>query len=179
MVGSSTLVAALPTAAAADDELERSGARETARRGLEAFEQQRYAEALELFNRAESVVHAPTHLLYVARAHVALGQLVSARETYLKLTREELPAMAPVAFKDARKSAATELALLEPRIPKLTLEVGDVPGAQVVLDDAVLDRIDAIVPPGTDIGSLEAAYNPPAVTQANLRRRPTAERAAA
>jgi aryl-alcohol dehydrogenase (NADP+) len=52
-------------------------------------------------------------------------------------------------------------------------------GAEVVLDDAVLDRIDAIVPPGTDIGSLEAAYNPPAVMQANLRRRPTAERAAA
>jgi aryl-alcohol dehydrogenase (NADP+) len=52
-------------------------------------------------------------------------------------------------------------------------------GAEVVLDDAVLDRIDAIVPPGTDIGALEAAYNPPAIMQASLRRRPTAERAAA
>jgi aryl-alcohol dehydrogenase (NADP+) len=68
-------------------------------------------------------------------------------------------------------------ALLGPR----TMEQLDdmLAGAEVVLDDAVLDRIDAIVPPGTDIGSLEAAYNPPAVTQANLRRRPTAERAAA
>ena len=68
-------------------------------------------------------------------------------------------------------------AILGPR----TMEQFDnlLAGAQVVLDDAVLDRIDAIVPPGTDIGSLEAAYNPPAVTQANLRRRPTAERAAA
>ena len=52
-------------------------------------------------------------------------------------------------------------------------------GAEVVLDDATLDRIDAIVPPGTDVGPLQAAYNPPAVTQAGLRRRPTAERAAA
>ncbi|MGA2492648.1 MAG: aldo/keto reductase [Roseiarcus sp.] len=52
-------------------------------------------------------------------------------------------------------------------------------GAEVVLDDAVLDQIDAIVPPGTDVGPLEAAYNTPAVTQATLRRRPTAERAAA
>lgn len=52
-------------------------------------------------------------------------------------------------------------------------------GAEVVLDDAVLDRIDAIVPPGTDIGSLEAAYNPPAILKAELRRRPIAERAAA
>ncbi|MGO7424374.1 aldo/keto reductase, partial [Rhizobium ruizarguesonis] len=33
-----------------------------------------------------------------------------------------------------------------------------------------------IVPPGTDTGPLEAAYNPPAVIQPNLRRRPPAER---
>jgi aryl-alcohol dehydrogenase (NADP+) len=52
-------------------------------------------------------------------------------------------------------------------------------GANVVLDDATLDRIDAIVPPGTDVGPLQAAYNPPAILKAELRRRPTAERAAA
>jgi aryl-alcohol dehydrogenase-like predicted oxidoreductase len=52
-------------------------------------------------------------------------------------------------------------------------------GAEVALDDEVMDEIDKIVPPGTDVGPLEAAYNPPAVTQAGLRRRPTAERAAA
>jgi aryl-alcohol dehydrogenase (NADP+) len=52
-------------------------------------------------------------------------------------------------------------------------------GAEVVLDDTVLDAIDAIVPPGTDAGPLEAAYKPPAVTNASLRRRPATERAAA
>ncbi|MBY5763562.1 aldo/keto reductase [Rhizobium leguminosarum] len=52
-------------------------------------------------------------------------------------------------------------------------------GAGVSLTDEILDRIDTIVPPGTDTGPLEAAYNPPAVTQPNLRRRPTAERFAA
>jgi aryl-alcohol dehydrogenase (NADP+) len=52
-------------------------------------------------------------------------------------------------------------------------------GSEVVLDDQVLDRIDAIVAPGADVGALEAAYDPPAIKQANLRRRPTAERAAA
>jgi aryl-alcohol dehydrogenase-like predicted oxidoreductase len=51
-------------------------------------------------------------------------------------------------------------------------------GAEVVLDDKVLDQIDKIVPPGTDVGSDAAAYNPPEVTQANLRRRPDNERAA-
>ncbi|QKD01567.1 aldo/keto reductase [Mesorhizobium loti] len=52
-------------------------------------------------------------------------------------------------------------------------------GAEVVLTDAVLDRIDGIVPPGTDVGPIDAAYNPPAVLKPELRRRPTAERAAA
>jgi aryl-alcohol dehydrogenase-like predicted oxidoreductase len=51
-------------------------------------------------------------------------------------------------------------------------------GAEAVLDDEVLDQIDKIVPPGTDVGSDAAAYNPPEVTQANLRRRPNNERAA-
>jgi aryl-alcohol dehydrogenase-like predicted oxidoreductase len=52
-------------------------------------------------------------------------------------------------------------------------------GAEVRLSDAVLDRIDQIVAPGTDVGLNEAAYNPPAILKADLRRRPTAERAAA
>jgi aryl-alcohol dehydrogenase-like predicted oxidoreductase len=52
-------------------------------------------------------------------------------------------------------------------------------GSEVALDDSVLDRIDEIVAPGTDVGPLEAAYNPPAVTQPILRRRPAAERKAA
>jgi len=51
-------------------------------------------------------------------------------------------------------------------------------GAEVVLSDEVLDQIDKIVPPGTDLGSDAAAYNPPEVTQANLRRRPNNERSA-
>jgi aryl-alcohol dehydrogenase-like predicted oxidoreductase len=52
-------------------------------------------------------------------------------------------------------------------------------GAAVVLGDDILDQIDAVVPPGTDAGPMGALYAPPAVTQAGLRRRPVAERAAA
>jgi aryl-alcohol dehydrogenase-like predicted oxidoreductase len=52
-------------------------------------------------------------------------------------------------------------------------------GAEVRLSDDILDRIDAIVPPGIDVGINEAAYHPPAVTQVSLRRRPLTERAAA
>ncbi|MFF9126637.1 aldo/keto reductase [Streptomyces sp. NPDC014889] len=52
-------------------------------------------------------------------------------------------------------------------------------GAGTTLPDDVLDEIDAIVPPGTDVGTLDMAYNPPAVEHAPLRRRPAGERSAA
>jgi aryl-alcohol dehydrogenase-like predicted oxidoreductase len=50
--------------------------------------------------------------------------------------------------------------------------------ADVTLADDILDQIDEIVPPGTDVGTLDQAYLPPALQRPDLRRRPSAERAA-
>ena len=52
-------------------------------------------------------------------------------------------------------------------------------GVDVALSDEVLDRIDEIVPPGTDMGTLDQAYVPPAIQKTELRRRPLGERSAA
>jgi aryl-alcohol dehydrogenase-like predicted oxidoreductase len=52
-------------------------------------------------------------------------------------------------------------------------------GAKTTLTDEILDQIDAIVPPGTDVGALDMAYNPPVIQQARLRRRLPDERSAA
>ena len=53
-------------------------------------------------------------------------------------------------------------------------------GAGVTLTDEILDRIDEIVPPGTDIGAPDqSAYLPPALQHSDLRRRQASERAAA
>jgi aryl-alcohol dehydrogenase-like predicted oxidoreductase len=46
-------------------------------------------------------------------------------------------------------------------------------------NDVIRDRIDEIVPPGTDIGTLDQAYVPPAIQKTQLRRRPLSERSAA
>jgi aryl-alcohol dehydrogenase-like predicted oxidoreductase len=51
-------------------------------------------------------------------------------------------------------------------------------GVDVALTDDILDRLDEIVPPGTDIGTLDQAYQPPAIQRSELRRRPLEERAA-
>ncbi|WP_433159831.1 aldo/keto reductase [Kribbella sp. CA-247076] len=52
-------------------------------------------------------------------------------------------------------------------------------GLDVTLTDDILDRIDEIAPPGTDIGTLDMAYNPPPILHPHLRRRPTQSRPAA
>jgi len=52
-------------------------------------------------------------------------------------------------------------------------------GVDVTLTDEILDRIDEIVPPGTDVGTLDQAYLPPALLTPSLRRRPAGERTAA
>lgn len=52
-------------------------------------------------------------------------------------------------------------------------------GADVVLSDDILDKIDEIVPPGTDVSALDQDYQPPALQNPHLRRRPLADRSAA
>jgi aryl-alcohol dehydrogenase-like predicted oxidoreductase len=68
-------------------------------------------------------------------------------------------------------------ALIGPR----TMEQFDdlLAGAETVLTDEILDRIDEIVAPGTDVGRLDMAYAPPAITDARLRRRAAEQRSAA
>ncbi len=117
-----------PAWAATDEE--RAAARSLAEQGIAAFSEQRFQDAVDLFSRAETVVHSPVHLLYIARASAQLGNLVKAQEAYVKITREELPADAPDAFKSASSDAATELETLRPRIPHLTVHIKGAGDAQ-------------------------------------------------
>jgi aryl-alcohol dehydrogenase-like predicted oxidoreductase len=64
---------------------------------------------------------------------------------------------------------AVTAAIIGPRtMEQLTSQLG---AADVSLDDATLDRIDEIVPPGTNFGWADAGYTPPAVEHAARRRR--------
>jgi aryl-alcohol dehydrogenase-like predicted oxidoreductase len=68
-------------------------------------------------------------------------------------------------------------ALLGPRTPAQLDDL--LAGADINLNDDVLDQIDKIVPPGNDVGQLQMGYNPSVLTTPYLRRRPAAERSAA
>jgi aryl-alcohol dehydrogenase-like predicted oxidoreductase len=105
-----------------------------------------------------------------ARSLDAIEQLVPlAEESGLSLTHMAM------AFVMAHPGVTS--AILGPR----TMQQFDdlLAGAEVRLSDDLLDRIDQIVPPGTDIGLNEADYKPPAIVKADLRRRPGTERTAA
>jgi aryl-alcohol dehydrogenase-like predicted oxidoreductase len=61
-------------------------------------------------------------------------------------------------------------AIIGPRtMEQLTTQLG---AADVTLDQATLDRIDEIVPPGTNFTWVDAGYIPPGVADAAARRRP-------
>ena len=51
-------------------------------------------------------------------------------------------------------------------------------GADITLGDDILDRIDEIVAPGTDVGVSDVGYVPPSVSDTALRRRVPRDRAA-
>jgi aryl-alcohol dehydrogenase-like predicted oxidoreductase len=92
-----------------------------------------------------------------------------AQEANLSLTHMAL------AFVVAHPSIAS--AIIGPRTMAQLDDLLAASGA--VLTDDILDRIDAIVPPGVDVAPLEgSAYSPPEIVQARLRRRHAAERSA-
>jgi hypothetical protein len=124
---------AVGSARAQTDE-QRAGARTLATEGAHAFNEGRFKDAVDLFGKAESLLHAPPHLLFMARANAKLGQLVRAREAYLKIVKEELAPGAPQAFRDAQTAAGDELKQLEPKLARLLIKVD---GAEQVKDLSV------------------------------------------
>ncbi len=135
-----TLVVALgtvvvqPSAWAQTDD-DRAGARVAATEGVKAINEKRWADAADLFTRAESLVHSPVHLLYLARAQEKLGKLVKARENYNRIMREPLKPDAPEAFRQAQSSAQQEEPALEPRIGAVTVQLTGEKGTVTVTND--------------------------------------------
>jgi hypothetical protein len=126
-------LSALPCPSWAQSDEERAAARQAALEGIKALREQRYPAAIDLLTRAESVVHAPTHLLYLARAQAGMEQLVRARENYMKIVKENIDPSKPKAFHDAKQDAEKELAALEPRIPAITTVVEGAQGKPVTV----------------------------------------------
>ncbi len=106
-----------------DREQARESARALAKDGYTRLEAGDFAGAITLLRRAESLFHAPTHLLYLARALRGVGRLAEAKGVYERIAGEELASYAPDAFVNAQREARRELDELAPRVPSVTVRV--------------------------------------------------------
>ena len=156
------LAVASPSFARGETDRDRAAARSAADAGADAFDQGRYAQALELFGRAEQLVHAPTHLLFMARSLAKLGRLVESHEAYMKIVNEQLAADAPKAFKTARAEAEDEIVGVEARLAHVTVTVRgpNAPTAALRIDQTDVPAAEQGIPipmdPGTHVFSARA-----------------------
>jgi len=133
-----------PLAAFAQSDEQRAAARELATSGLDAFKAGKYEQSLDSFTKAESLFHALPHLLFIARSQAKLGQYVKARESYMKIIKEVLPANAPQAARDAQSTASSEVANIEPKIGRVTINVAGKEQAKdlvITIDGAAISSV--------------------------------------
>lgn len=105
----------------------REAARALATEALSKMDAGKHAEAIQLLDVAEQKFHAPTHLLYLAQCHVALGHLERGAGFYQQLTDEQLPNYAPDAFREAQRLGRAELDALLPKLARVSVRTKNLP----------------------------------------------------
>ena len=91
-------------------------------------------------------------------------------EELLKLAADAGVSMVELALAFVLEHPAVTSAIIGPRTME---QLEDQLGAGAVrLDAAILDRIDELVPPGTNVGQGETGYSPASIERKDLRRRP-------
>jgi hypothetical protein len=120
------LVTSLATASPARAQVtdsERAAARELFKQGDDLQRAGRFAEALDKFTRAQQTFAAPTNQLRIAECQAALGHLVESAEAYRAVVRTTLPPGSPQAFQAAIDQAKAELEQVDPRVPRVVVQV--------------------------------------------------------
>ncbi|MEQ9319906.1 MAG: hypothetical protein RIF41_12155, partial [Polyangiaceae bacterium] len=106
----------------------------------------------ELFEKAEAKAHSPVLLLYAARCHQNLGELIAARQLYKRVVDEPLGPDAPAPFVAAQKDAAADLEAMERRIPLVVIDRGAAPKDwRVTVDGVAVDVGEVPVDPGEHV----------------------------
>lgn len=113
--------------------------RETARRLMdEGKERSRAGEkqrALEAYRKAHDLMKVPSTGIALAKAHLALGHLIEARDVALEVARMPHDSSEPPVFERARKEAKELDASIKPRIPTVRIVVKGGPATRVAVDE--------------------------------------------
>ena len=102
---------------------------------------------------------------------------IDAVEEFIPLAEEAGMSLTHLALGFVISHPGVTAALIGPRTMEHLEDL--LPAAEIELSDELLDRIDAIVPPGTGVGRMDQEYDTLPITSAELRRRPAQERSAA
>jgi hypothetical protein len=129
--GSSALLAALlagaalqaPAPARAQTAQDRESARGLFEQGKAQRDRGDAAGALESFRAADALMNVPTTKLAVARAFLALGQLVEARDAAMMVAQIPVATSEPAPFTDARAAAAQLASEVGRRIPSVAIAI--------------------------------------------------------
>lgn len=132
----------LSTPTAADKE----AARALMDRGWDRLDAKDFAAALKAFEGADAIMHVPVTGAAVARAQVALGMLLEARETALQVTRLPGNPRESPEFSRARAEAKALADELDARIPSLQIQLSAKPAGLVVTVDGT-----PVPPPALDV----------------------------
>ena len=90
-------------------------------------------------------------------------------EELLKVAADAGCSLTQLAIAFVLEHPAVSAAIIGPRTMEQMLDL--LPAVEVQLDKSVLDRIDELVPPGTNVNAADAGYVAPAVAQVWRRRR--------
>jgi hypothetical protein len=120
---------------------DRATARQLGHDGEAALAAKDYKTAEDDFRRADSLVHAPTLVLGLARALTGEGKLLEAQEAYNTVIREGVAPGAPEAFAKAVADAKAEVSAIGPKLGTVTILVKTASGAapanlKVTIDDS-------------------------------------------
>jgi hypothetical protein len=119
----------------AEREKKKGMARQIGQQAQEAFDKKDYKTSEDLFARAESLYHAPTLALGLARSYAQNGKLVLAQETYNRMIREDDKPGAPAIFQKAVADAKSEIGAVSARIAQVVIRVVGPAEPTVTLDN--------------------------------------------
>jgi hypothetical protein len=114
-------------ALAEPDEGAKLVARELMSQGRDQREAHDFVAALESFSKADAIMHVPTTLLEVARAHADLGELLAALGALDQLARAPVSADDPAPFVRARSDGEALRTQIAARLPTLQVDLGGAP----------------------------------------------------
>ena len=129
------ILLAAPQAMAAPSAAQRETARRLMDEGKDRARAGEKERAVEAYQKAHELMKVPSTGIALAKAQLAVGHLVEARDVALEVARMPRETGEPAIFEKSRKEAKELEASLKPRIPTLRILVKGGPATRVTVDD--------------------------------------------